>query len=364
MNKVSVIQGQFSQNRTNLALLRSGSVVTGRVLSKNGSSSYTLSLAGQKIEVHSQTNLKEGLVFRAKVSLSGNQVQLSLLQEANAQNQKPVINFSAEPQNLSPELSNFLSSLGFEPNAESFKILQFMQQIGMKIDVQAAKKALLLSKKNSDSDSEYSQVSLLLDEKGLAPDSEKIAAVLGQNGRNRNDSGGSKDRNSEQKTKSPSLDSFSTDNLKKAVKKFFSQVDHASLENKSGILTAFNSILSSSPDNIPLRHWIILPFEWNYASYTGDIRLLFDSELKALEKTLVNLKNESQKLVFVLYYKNNQLDFVKFGCEPASAQNPFSGAKILQSLMPGNVPVEEADFDSLHGFCASDETISTLNGIA
>ena len=109
MNKVSVIQGQFSQNRTNLALLRSGSVVTGRVLSKNGSSSYTLSLAGQKIEVHSQASLQEGLVFRAKVSLSGNQVQLSLLQEANAQNQKPVINFSAEPQNLSPELSNCLS---------------------------------------------------------------------------------------------------------------------------------------------------------------------------------------------------------------------------------------------------------------
>ena len=51
LQNVSVIQGNLSHNLRNVSVLRSGTVVTGRVLASNSNGTYTLSLAGQIVEV-------------------------------------------------------------------------------------------------------------------------------------------------------------------------------------------------------------------------------------------------------------------------------------------------------------------------
>jgi len=379
MNKVSVIQGQNSQNRTTVAVLRSGSVVTGRVLARNADGSYSVSLAGQKLNVKSESPLQIGGIFSARVSLKGESVELSLIKENVFPDILQKVGGSSE---ISPQVANLLSSLGFEPNAESFKILQFMQQIGMKFDVDFAKKALKQAR-NSENQEEKSQISLLLEEKGIKSSYERVQTIIGRNhqgeSEKRKDENGKREvENGKRKTETGKLEKllgkislvgdkslrgvkFSLD----LIKAYFSQVDSASLTREVGVLSVFNTVLSSSEKDVPLRHWIMLPFEWNFRSYIGNIRLLFDSELKNLEKVVVNLENPEKKHIFVIDYKKGKADSVRF-----SSDSPLSDSKksylcgLLSSMFEQKIDVSLEDFDSLKGFCAGDERFSLLDGSA
>ncbi len=354
MNKVSVIQGQISQNNANIAVLRNGSVVTARVLSKNGDGSYSVSLAGQKINVKSDIPLKTGSVFSAKVSVLGESVKLSLLKE-NAGSSEILQKFSSEAE-LSPKISEFLQSLGFEANIESLKIFQFMQQIGMKIDVQSAKKALSKSKEKSDKSEENSQLELLLEKKCIKSDSAQVGAVLSHN--QENSEKNNKNQNEQNQNENQANEQSSGENQKidsESIKSYFDSVDEAALSRKNGLLSAFNSILSSSAEEKPLRHWIVLPFEWDFKNYSGNIKLLFDSDLKNLQKTIIELKNNSENKIFVINYRCGEVDSVKFSSESG-------GESLLKSMFGEKVKVESCEPGSLSGFCPTDEEISFVNG--
>lgn len=373
MNKVSVIQGHFSQNRTNIAVLRSGAVVTGRVLERNADGSYSVSLAGQKINVKSESPLQIGGVFSARVNLKGESVELSLVKENVSSEILQKLSGSSE---ISPQVANLLVSLGFEQNSDSFKILQFMQQIGMKFDVDSAKKALKQAKNSSDKE-ENAQISLLLEEKGIKANDERVQAVRG-----RKKQGESEKRKDENKNKEKHGKFLISNYLRKdvheeekilkagrfscvSVKDYFSQVDEAASSHDFGILTAFNSVLSSSQKNPPFRHWIMLPFEWNFRAYTGNIRLLFDSELKNLEKVVIDLKNPAKNHIFVLYYKNAEVSSVKFASDTEFSDSQKSHlCEVFSSMLSKKISVKIEDFASLKGFCAEDEQFSFLDGSA
>ena len=350
--QVHVVQGQISQNVRNASVLRNGAVVSARVLSSNGGGSYTVSLAGQMIDVKSNSTLVAGQVFQAKVKIAGNQVLLSLVQDSKMESGEIVQKFGGSSASLSPEIQSFLSSLGFEPNAESFKILQFMQQIGMKIDAEGAKKALAKAKHDENKSEEKSQLSLLFEHKGILVDEGKVNAVFDRNSENKNES--------RQQHKNHDEKEFLQN-----VKKYFDSVDSAADSHEAGILTAFNTILSSGKKSPPLRHWLVFPFEWNFSNYSGNIRLLFDSDLKKLEKTIVNLKNPEKKHIFVLYYKEGALDSVRFSSDSVRSKNESAYMEgLLSSMLPEGVKVEFAEFNSLKGFCSENEKISMLDGIA
>ena len=373
MNKVSVIQGHFSQNRTNIAVLRSGSVVTGRVLERNADGSYSVSLAGQKINVKSESPLQIGGVFSARVNLKGESVELSLVKENVSSEILQKFGGSSE---ISPQVANLLASLGFEQNSDSFKILQFMQQIGMKFDVDSAKKALKQAKNSSDKE-ENAQISLLLEEKGIKANDERVQAVSGRKKQGESDKRKDENKNKEKHGNFVirnylGKDVHEEEKILKAgrfscvsVKDYFSQVDEAASSHDFGILTAFNSVLSSSQKNPPLRHWIMLPFEWNFRAYTGNIRLLFDSELKNLEKVVIDLKNPAKNHIFVLYYKNAEVSSVKFASDTEFSDSQKSHlCEVLSSMLSKKISVKIEDFASLKGFCAEDEQFSFLDGSA
>ena len=353
MNKVSVIQGQISQNRANFSILRSGTVVTGRVLAKNGDGSYSVSLAGQKINVKSETPLQAGSVFSAKVSLKGESVQLSLVKENVSSEILQKFGGTGGNSEISPQVANILSSLGFEPNTESFKILQFMQQIGMKFDVESAKKALKQAK-NSENKEEKAQVSLLLEEKGIKSSDERVQAIIGR--KHQNENGKQKEESGKRKAQVFSCE---------AVKAYFARVDEAASSHEVGVLSAFNTVLSSCKKDVPLRHWIVLPFEWNFRFYSGNMRLLFDSELKNLEKLVIELNNPVKNHIFVVNYKNAEVSSVKFASDSEITDSKKSHlCEVLSSMFSKKVSVELDDFASLKGFCAGDEKFSMLDGTA
>ena len=355
VNSVRVLQSQISQNARNAAILRGGSVVQARVLSKNADGSYMLSLAGQKISVKSESPLQIGGTFSARVILKGESVHLSLLKE-NSEVGEFVQKFTYDGKSLP---SQFLSSLGFEPNEESLKIFQFMQQLGMKIDVPLAKKTLRSSKNRMNTDDEKIQISFLLEEKGIKSTDERVDAILGENPRDSRQSDsnrqGQNDDFAAMKKNAPHRINPSD------IKAFFDSVDAASLTRKNGLLSAFNTVLASQKKEIPLRHWIVLPFEWVFQNSFGNIKLLFDSNLKKLQKLVIDIKNASQNRIFALDFKNNLLDSVKFA---DSVPAPSDETSLLSSLFGPSVRVESVPFASLCGFPCYDEAFSFVQGEA
>lgn len=357
---ISLIQGNLSQNPANFSILRSGSVVTGRVLARNGDGSYSVSLAGQKINVKSESSLQDGSVFSAKVSLKGESIQLSLVKESVSSEILQKFGGTGGNSEISPQVANILSSLGFEPNTESFKILQFMQQIGMKFDVESAKKALKQAK-DSENKEEKAQVSLLLEEKGIKSSDERVQAIIGR--KHQNENGKRKEESGKRETESGKWKAqvFSCE----AVKAYFARVDEAASSHEVGLLSAFNTVLSSCKKDVPLRHWIVLPFEWNFRFYSGNMRLLFDSELKNLEKLVIELNNPVKNHIFVVNYKNAEVSSVKFASDSEITDSKKSHlCEVLSSMFNKKVSVELDDFASLKGFCAGDEKFSMLDGTA
>jgi len=351
---ISVIQGQLSQKNANVAVLRNGTIVTARILSKNSDGTFTLSLAGQKINVKSEALLKIGSTISAKVSLAGNEVQLSLIKE-NPESTEIFQKFSTQTE-ITPQIANLLTSLGFEPNTESLKILQFMQQLGIKINAEEAKKTLAKSKSNGKTDLEKAELSLLLEEKGMKIPDKRINALLGHSdGQN---------HHSEQNPSHSEQSGESREIYLTSVKSYFNAVDKASLKKSIGPLSAFNTILSKNKENSPLRHWLLLPFEWEAQKSYGNIKLLFDSELKKLQKLIIDLKNAEKNNIFVLYYKNQEVDSLSFTTsEKLSDSKKSDLCEKLSKMFGQNFPVRAADFEELKGFCPGDEEIKILNGM-
>ena len=107
----------------------------------------------------------------------------------------------------------------------------------------------------------------------------------------------------------------------------------------------------------------MFPFEWDFQKSWGNIRLLFDSELKNLEKAIIDLKNDEKNNIFVLYYNKNEVDSVKFSSsDDLTSSEKTSLAKTLGAMFGGKIGVEMADFSELRGFCAGDEEISFVSG--
>lgn len=358
MDKVSVIQGSIFQKHIDYAILRNGSLVTGRVLAKNPDGSYSVSLAGKKINVKSEHPLSPGKVFSAKVLLKGDSVTLALVKEGSenpALLQK--IGVGAE---LPPHVANLLLALGLNANEETFNLLLFMHQIGMQIDAQAARKVLQKTK-DSENQEENSQLALLLKEKGIRVDEEKVRAVFAHNfGKQENHGQGNTGYNQHEGRQYGVTEQKMNASH---VKNFFSQVDDASLSRSQGLLSAFNTVLSSGKNQPPLQHWMVFPFEWDFRQSTGNIKMLFDSDLRNLKKVVVNVKNASTESIFVINYKNNSPDSLKFSTNNFSDKNKKDFlCGLLSSMFHSKITVDFVDYGSLQGFCSGDECFFSVDG--
>ena len=107
----------------------------------------------------------------------------------------------------------------------------------------------------------------------------------------------------------------------------------------------------------------MLPFEWSFQNSYGNIKLLFTSNLENLEKVIIDLKNAEKNNIFVLYFKNQKVDSVKFAQDSlVPVAEKLRLCKMLSSLFGNGVRVEMANFTDLRGFCSSDEEISVVSG--
>ncbi len=238
--QIGIIQTvpQLRAHAASSPVIRSGSVVSVRVLEKTSDGSYVVSLAGQKMQVSSKISLMPGSTFSAKVVVKGNAFSLVLQDDSSVQ-KNPVISFQNSSQGLSQEAQAFLSSLSLPPDSQSFRIIQFLQQMGMKINPASIKKALQKSKdKASVSDA---QTALLLDSKKLPSDENAVMAVQCGFGGERKDDERKRKKNQDRQSDVEMSDAGQIS--AEDVKKYFCQVDSCAQEKELGILSAFNSLM-------------------------------------------------------------------------------------------------------------------------
>ncbi|MCR5724521.1 MAG: hypothetical protein K6G80_05480 [Treponema sp.] len=352
--QVHRVQAGISQSRS--ASLREGAVVQARVLSHDGGSSYTVSIAGRKLQVRSEQPMTAGQVFSARIQLKGEEIALVLQSTADA---------------LPPErqLQALLSSLGLPENTEAFRLVHFAQALGIRLKPEQLRKAYALSLRFSDS--EAAELCLILDDKGLESSDEAVQSVLdgrGENSRRQKRRQESEDSGADQQDKErrgsrncyrqssgkgskqggndrdfpppaeaelvpdvqPSLPAEASGELtgdfvcqgilsnpEQFVSEYVSSADASSSLNAPGAMTVCNQIARKRNVEDAHRHLIQLPFVWDYAGYEGVILLLWDADSKKLCRITIHMQNHMEKKHFVVYYYNQRISRIAFSEEPA-----------------------------------------------
>ncbi len=362
-SNVHIVQNSnVSSVQTTSPSLHNGSIVKARVIEQTGPQSFAVSIAGQKVNVTSALPLVKGAVFDARIIVQNNQVMLKVLQQKEEGGLTFLNTKLFESKN--PELENLLNKFGLPVIPESLKLLQFALNMGIKPLPDKLGRAFKNGLEKNKFSQEKAQTALLLDEKGITVTQEAVEAVTQSFGGHSGGQSSSKQDEKKKETESESIrteDSRAESISSEDVKEFIKSADEASLVNKTGLLTLFNSVMSKVTEK---PHWLILPFEWDYDNYSGVIRVLFSENKKEVQKIILNCHNESKSIIFVLYLKGEKLESVK-----AAFKGVFEGSssdkiqKKLESYFEGT-QVSTVDFEELEGFAVEDSDIGVFKGEA
>lgn len=367
-----IVSSNSHVRNTDASFIREGSVVSGKVLSKNSDGTYVVSVAGKQVQVQARTDLNVGAKFLAKVKLQGNQISLILQNTENTINSDAVIKLSSSgKENLSSFAKEFLNSLGLPQNPEVLRLVQFLQQMGMKIDPQYIRKLLGQAKNRKESDTEKNEAEIILDSKNLDTDDSSVLAVTrsferrDEGNKNPNDGKPAYDETAENIIDEPEASD---------IKDYFAQVDYRAenyAQSQIGILTKFNSTKNDRKKSAMENGWLIFPFEWNFNEYFGDFRVFFEDNFRILKKLIINCENKNSKRTFVVYYKNKKISSVKFSCCPEMHEKERASAcELLMNFIKRQVSLSELEsveyvpFELLHGFGQEDSEISIVRGEA
>lgn len=295
LNQISSKIQISSQNQNNQPSIKNGSQIVLKVVSKISTDLYVVNVAGKNISVKSEFPLTTGQSLFSKVEIKNGNVVFRIIKKNSKINKLNILSMKD-----SSSLALFCEKNGIPATAESLKLLQFVLDMGIKFNSNRINKKLkeFSSFKNEKEKTEKSKISFLLEEKGILPINdfvEKISAD-NQNFRNKN----SKEEQNQQKQ----IKIITKDE----IKDYFNEVFSSSKNNKSGLLTLFNSLLPADKE----LNWIILPFEWNYKNFAGQIRILFDNK-KNIQKIVIDCSNSLKKMIFVLYYIQNGKCKIDFG---------------------------------------------------
>lgn len=365
------VKNDFSQKNAS-SPLHDGSVVKARVISKEKSGFYAVSFAGHKFRVQSQKTLLPGQVFKAQIFVKDGKVFLKEVLESAKNSGLETFNLK-NFDSSNPGLKNMLVKLGLPVIPESLRLIQFALEMGIKIEPSKLKTSLLRGQKSEKKDIQKSQVALLLEEKGLSSTDFAVEAVTrnfydeeNSEKKDRDNDGNSffekksgdksNEKSSEKSDKESGEGKINSDD----IKEYFESVFERARKNKCGPLSLFNSL---KPKNSAERHWIVLPFEWNFDGYFGVIRVLLSADKKCIKKLLINCKNSQKSYSFVLYLSENKVKAIKFALKNASDSVLRFMNQKLKTFFPLS-SVESADFEELEGFAAENTELGIFDGEA
>jgi hypothetical protein len=372
-------------------VLREGSFVSVHVISQTGPQSYTVSAAGGRFSVTSQTLLEKGSSFTTVVSFRDEKIILTPLNRGGILSADlPVVqNFStqinADGLIADPQLASYFMSLGLSPDSVTLALFSEMKQLGMKLDPSMLNRARRTAEKFSGKEKEAAEAALILEQKGLPADEDAVGQILGREGKNGDKEAGKRDcsgrkRNSEHKKiihTADNADSSLISEITDEVRQFFGGIFAGSIpgpESRQGLLTLFNH-RGFKDDKESGGSWVQIPFEVSLAGGAshgnGMLRCFFDNGRKKSGKFAVKIDFYMKSYFFVLYYINGVCKKIRFCIDPydeihndPELKNQFY--TLLQNIFHGDTPVETewADSDILSGFCTEPEPVSVVRGNA
>lgn len=356
--------------------LKDGSFVAVNVLKNNGNGSYLISFAGSRFNVKSKVALEPGEKFLAKLSVQENKVFLTPQKSLNQIEETENSNLLNKTQNA--ELVKILLEYGLVPDSITIKIMQFLQQGNFSLDKNLMQKARLIALNFPGNEKKAAEIAISLFEKGVNANVQIVKKFLDSmfvSDKNPEDSpreqqdfsqaenSSREQKNSQQKQKNQ--------NLQILVKNLFGSVP----ENSPGLLSLFNQISEKSD-----KHWILLPYEWNFTRKNGKsvktsgfIRLLLNKSLKTVEKISVNcdVKKSSKKWTnyfFVLYLNSSKVKEVRFCTLPAllTSQISFEERRLGELFSSGmnlddSVTVTYSPLTLIEGLFSDSEIPLTFN---
>ena len=362
MTNVHIINNAQNVNSHSQPQLHDGSIVKGRVLSHNGGNSFTVSIAGHKIDVQSSVNLVAGKEFTAKLLVKDNTLNIKLLSQRSSNGSFQKIRGEVFNKD-NPLQAKLLLNLGLPVNEAGFRLVQFAMNMGLKLDGTKLRQAYNRSKNTEGkADEEKAQVSLLFDDKNITAGDRAVEKVLGRN-QEQNKQGKNRSREDSSPELKKSEEEFQLTD-EKTVKSFFESADKAARSSIAGELTVFNTVKG----RLSSGHWIILPFEWSFNDSAGVIRVLFDDDEKKLIKTVIDCQNVTSKFKFVIYFKDRLVNSIKMGIErqgvsdsDADLPSLLKDVLIKSGCALQNLNVELLELEQLSGFVPEETEISFVN---
>lgn len=369
--------------------LKDGSFVAVNVLKNNGNGSYLISFAGSRFNVKSKVALEPGEKFLAKLSVQENKVFLTPQKSLNQIEETENSNLLNKTQNA--ELVKILLEYGLVPDSITIKIMQFLQQGNFSLDKNLMQKARLIALNFPGNEKKAAEIAISLFEKGVnanvqivkkfldsmfvsdknpedSPREQQDFSQAENSSREQQDSSQAENSAREQKN---SQQKQKNQNLQILVKNLFGSVP----ENSPGLLSLFNQISEKSD-----KHWILLPYEWNFTRKNGKsvktsgfIRLLLNKSLKTVEKISVNcdVKKSSKKWTnyfFVLYLNSSKVKEVRFCTLPAllTSQISFEERRLGELFSSGmnlddSVTVTYSPLTLIEGLFSDSEIPLTFN---
>ena len=163
MTNVHIVNNAQNVNSHSQPQLHDGSIVKGRVLSHNGGNSFTVSIAGHKIDVQSSVNLKAGKEFTAKLLVKDNTLNIKLLSQMSSKDSFQKIKGEVFNKD-NPLQAKLLLNLGLPVNEAGFRLIQFAMNMGLKLDGTKLRQAYNRSKNiEGKADEQKAQVLLLFE---------------------------------------------------------------------------------------------------------------------------------------------------------------------------------------------------------
>lgn len=310
-NGVIVHSNQLSRIGVNRQTLKNGSSVLVRVIADKGNGQYTGSVAGVRVNLKSNQNLKIGSTFVATIAQKNGTIYVSPKESfISAENFK----LTALDNN---QILSLLQNLGVPLDEISLNLLKQFKQIEMKLDSELLNKLHTLSLRFKGTEKSASEILTILTEKKLTWTEEEIFQLL-----------------------------------------------ELLVGNQSCLDEKFNSgknLLNKI--NKEKGSWFIVPFEVIEIKNQniigkGNIRLLLD---KIESVKLINLECFvfNKRFVFSLSLDKSHLSKIRFNIDDNSSER---FVLLMKNKFP-SVDIEWAEIENLEGSSSNSEEVFSYNGV-
>lgn len=310
-NGVIVHSNQLSRVGVNKQVLKNGSSVLVRVISDNGNGKYTGSVAGVRVNLKSNQNLKIGSTFIASISQKDGTIYIS-----PKENFVTAENFKLETLNNN-QIFSLLQNLGIPLDKISVNLFKQFKQLEMKLDSSVLYKLHNLSLRFKGKEKKASEIYTILLEKKLNGNDDEIFQLLA---------------------------------LLENDKDFSNQ----SYRQGKSLLNRINKNIGS---------WFILPFEMiqketQQVLGKGCLRLLYDKtqELKILN---IDCNAFGKRNVFNLNFEKKNLRKIRFNL---GDNNPDKLLTALEKKISG-VDIEWAELEDIEGSSCNSEEFYSYEGV-